>query len=132
MFKYRFLYRLLVLSAQSNYLPAKFSLTTPSPQPTAGETAMRDLLRLVNNFRPQTTDLRSSKIKSTLARTFPAGGMPRDRRGRVGSRGRNIPDFVGAGLEDEGFGDDTPRIGAQSYVLQFEREREREFLESLL
>ena len=92
---------------------------------------MRDLLRLVNNFRPQATDLRNSKIKSSLARTFPAGGVPRDRRGRVASKGRNLPDFAGTRLEDEGFGDDTPRIGAPSYVLQFEREREREFLESL-
>lgn len=92
---------------------------------------MRDLLRLVNNFRPQATDLRNSKMKSGLGKTFPAGGVPRDRRGRVAHKGRNLPDFVGNRLEDDGFGDDTPRIGATSYVLQIEREREREFLESL-
>lgn len=92
---------------------------------------MRDLLKLVNNFRPQATDLRKSKIKSSLARTFPAGGVPRDRRGRVAHKGRNLPDFAGTRLDEDGFGDDTPRIGAASYVLQIERERERQFLESL-
>jgi hypothetical protein len=65
-------------------------------------------------------------MKSGLAKTFPTGGVPRDRRGRVAHKGRNLPDFGGTRLEDEGFGDDTPRIG-----LQFERERERQFLESL-
>lgn len=90
---------------------------------------MRDLLRLVNNFRPQAADLRNSKMKSSLSRTFPTGGVPRDRRGRVAHKGRNLPDFVGTRLEDEGLGDDTPRIGAASYVLQIEQERE--FLESL-
>lgn len=117
-------FRLLVLSAQSRYLPATFSLTTPSPQPTAGEAAIRDLLRLVRN--PQ-GDLRNTKFKSPFTRTptFLSGGLPRDRRGRIAGKGKNIAELVGAKLDDETFGEDTTRVGpAASYVLEIERERE--------
>ncbi|KAF9529288.1 HbrB-like-domain-containing protein [Crepidotus variabilis] len=124
---------LLVLSAQSRYLPATFSLTTPSPQPTAGEAAIRDLLRLVRNPRPQ-ADFRNTKFKSPFTRTptFLSGGLPRDRRGRVAGKGKSIPEFGVTRLEDEMFGEDTPRMGPPaSYVIEIERERERELLEAL-
>ena len=41
--------RLLVLSSQSRQRPVTFSLTTPTPQPTAREAAISDLLCVVRN-----------------------------------------------------------------------------------
>jgi hypothetical protein len=133
--------RLLVLSSESRHLPVTFSLTTPAPQPTAGESAIRDLLRLVRNPRPK-ADLRNQKFKNnpgfqTRTPTFLSGGLPRDRRGRVALKGKNPPELtglrgLGLGTEDETFGEETPRIGPGSYAIDMERvEREREFLEAL-
>ncbi|KAJ3518142.1 hypothetical protein NLJ89_g65 [Agrocybe chaxingu] len=126
---------LLVLSAQSRHLPVTFSLTTPTPQPTAGEAAIRDLLRLVRSPRPQAdpnTKFKNSPAFQTRTPTFLSGGLPRDRRGRVAGKGKNIPELRGlAQGEEEQFGDDTPRLGPSSYIVEAEREREREFLEAL-
>ncbi|KAF8972942.1 HbrB-like-domain-containing protein [Flammula alnicola] len=132
---------LLVLSAQSTHLPVTFSLTTRAPQPTAGESAIKDLLRLVRNPRPE-SDPRNPKFKNspglqTRTPTFLSGGLPRDRRGRVALKGKNPPDLVGlsglgVGNTEDPYGDDTPRIGGPaSYAVDMEREREREFLEAL-
>lgn len=119
------------MSAQSCYLPATFSLTTPSPQPTPGEAAITDLLRLVRKPRPQ-AELRCSKFKSsTRAPNFASGGLPRDRRGRVAHKSKAIPDFIAVRSDDDALGDDTPRLGSASYILEIEREKEREFLETL-
>jgi len=118
-----------------------FSLTTPAPQPTAGESAIRDLLRLVRNPGPK-ADLRNQKFKNspsfqTRTPTFLSGGLPRDRRGRVALKGKNPPELtnlrgLGSGTEDEILGEDTPRMGPGSYAIDMERvEREREFLEAL-
>lgn len=121
-----FPHRLLVLSSQSRHLLTTFSLTTPAPQPTAGEAAIRDLLRLVRSPRPQ-SELRNQKFKNTpgFQNTFLSGGLPRDRRGRVAHKVMSI-----AGDEDI-YGEDTPRLGPVGYVVDIEREREREFLEAL-
>lgn len=132
---------LLVLSSESRHLPVTFSLTTPAPQPTAGESAIRDLLRLVRNPRPK-ADIRNQKFKNspgfqTRTPTFLSGGLPRDRRGRVALKGKNPPELtglrgLGLGTEDEIFGEETPRMGPGSYAIDMERvEREREFLEAL-
>jgi len=116
-----------------------FSLTAPSPQPTAGESAIRDLLRLVRDPRPK-ADLRRQKFKNcpgfqTRTPTFLSGGQPRDRRGRVALKGKNPPELtglrgLGLGTEDEISGEEIPRVGP-IYGIDMEREREREFLEAL-
>ncbi|KDR75396.1 hypothetical protein GALMADRAFT_249446 [Galerina marginata CBS 339.88] len=130
---------LLVLSSQSRHLPAiTFSLTTPTPQPTAGEAAIKDLLRLVSHPRPQ-SDSKNQKFKNypgfqTRTPTFLSGGLPRDRRGRVAHKGKNPPELVGLqtpGVEEDLYGEETPRLGTASYAVDIEREREREFLEAL-
>ncbi|PPQ89541.1 hypothetical protein CVT25_012213 [Psilocybe cyanescens] len=128
---------LLVLSSESRHLLVTFSLTTPSPQPTAGEVAITDLLHLVHNPRAY-SDLRQSKFKASprsqaRTSTFLSGALPRDRRGRVALKGKNLPDLVGLqspGNDEDLYGDDTPRIGPSSYIVDIERERERD-LEAL-
>jgi hypothetical protein len=86
--------RLLVLSAQNTYSPPTFSFSARTPPSTAGETAIKDLLRLVRSPRPQ-QDTRNQKFKQSPAGfsartpTFFSGGLPRDRRGRVVPKGKN-------------------------------------------
>ncbi|KAF9484479.1 HbrB-domain-containing protein [Pholiota conissans] len=128
---------LLVLASQSTQMPVTFSLTTRIPQPTAGESAIKDLLRLVRNPRPE-SDPHNPKFKNSpgfQARTptFLSGGLPRDRRGRVALKGKNPPDLARFGSTEDPYGDDTPRIGGgpASFAVEIEREREREFLEAL-
>jgi hypothetical protein len=123
--------RLLVLSSQSRQRPVTFSLTTPTPQPTAGEAAINDLLRVVRNPRAN-TDPRSqpyNPVPGSQTRTpsFLSGGLPRDRRGRIAQKqsGKGPPQ------EEDKFGDETRRVGPTSYVADVERAREREFLEAL-
>lgn len=123
-------------------MPVTFSLSTRTPQPTAGESAIKDLLRLVRNPRPE-SDPRNPKFKNSPAfqartPTFLSGGLPRDRRGRVALKGKNPPDLtsihgLGFGSSEDPYRDDTPRIGGgpASYAVDLEREREREFLEAL-
>lgn len=71
----------------------------------------------------------------TRAPSFLSGGLPRDRRGRIAQKqkGKGLAHLVGLGSgEDEDMlGDETPRGGSSSYVVEVEREREREFLEAL-
>ncbi|KAF8160979.1 HbrB-like-domain-containing protein [Crassisporium funariophilum] len=128
---------LLVLSSQSRQLPTTFSLTTPAPQPTPGEAAIIDLLRLVRNPRPR-SESRNLKFKNspafqTRTPTFLSGGLPRDRRGRVAQKGNIPPELLTGPFvnEEELLGEDTPRVGPASYVVDMDREREREFLEAL-
>ncbi|KAH9485286.1 Target of rapamycin complex 2 subunit bit61 [Psilocybe cubensis] len=127
---------LLVLSSESRHLPVTFSLTTPSPQPTAGEVAITDLLHLIHNPRTY-SDSRHPKFKNPHSQartsTFLSGALPRDRRGRVALKGKNLPDLVGLqspGNDDYIYGEDTPRMGPSSYIVDLERDRERE-LEAL-
>lgn len=131
--------RLLVLTSQKRPRPVTFSLATPAPQPTAGEAAITDLLRIVRspktNFDARTQALKLGPL-SPLARapSFLSGGLPRDRRGRIAhkQKGKGVNDLVldGVGDGDDAYGDETPRNGP-SYMLEVEREREREFLEAL-
>ena len=121
-----------MLSSQSQ-LPVTFSLTTPTPQPTAGEAAINDLLRLVRNPCPQSDSLDQKSRHSPALRTttFLSGGIPRDRRGRVAQKGK-IPQALSHDQRNEDlFGEETPRKGPVSYVVELEREREREMLEAL-
>lgn len=130
---------LLVLTSQKRPRPVTFSLATPAPQPTAGEAAITDLLRIVRspktNFDARTQALKLGPL-SPLARapSFLSGGLPRDRRGRIAhkQKGKGVNDLVldGVGDGDDAYGDETPRNGP-SYMLEVEREREREFLEAL-
>lgn len=136
-FESNVVYRLLVLSSETRRLPVTFSLTTPVPQATAGEVAISDLLNLVHNPRAY-SNLRMSKFKNspgfqTRTSTFLSGALPRDRRGRVALKGKNPLELAGLqvlGNDDDPYGEDTPRIGPSSYVVDLERERERD-LEAL-
>ncbi|KAG5646283.1 hypothetical protein DXG03_003879 [Asterophora parasitica] len=147
---------LLVLTSQRRPRPVAFSLTTPAPTPTAGEQAITDLLRVVRSPRQQ-LDTRAQSMKpgpmSPLSRapSFLSGGLPRDRRGRIaqkqqggGGEGR-VPPLPGAG-DDERYGEKhgslnpnpnggelarTAPAPLHGSVADFEREREREFLEAL-
>ena len=124
-----------MLSSQSRQLPVTFSLTTPTPQPTAGEAAINDLLRLVRNPSPQSSSL-DQKFKHSPAfqsrtTTFLSGGIPRDRRGRIAHKGK-IPKPLNHDQRNEDlFGQVTPRKVPVSYVIEMEHEREREMLEAL-
>lgn len=123
-----------MLSSQSRQLPLTFSLTSPTPQPTAGEAAINDLLRLVRNPCPQ-YDSVNQKFKNSPAfqsrtPTFLSGGIPRDRRGRIAQKGK-IPQASHDQRNEDVFGEETPRKGPVSYIIEMEREREREMLEAL-
>jgi hypothetical protein len=120
---------LLVLTSQSRQRPPPMSLTSAPPQPSAGESAIVDLLRVVRSPRPQfDAKATSTPISPARAPSFLSGGLPRDRRGRIAQKSL---DRVGIKVieedDDDIFGDETPRI-AQGLT---EREREREFLEAL-
>lgn len=129
-----------MLSAQNTYSPPTLSFSARAPPSTAGETAIKDLLRLVRSPRPQ-QDARNQKFKQSPAGfsartpTFFSGGLPRDRRGRVVPKSKNLLDTTGpssfsVGGGDDLYGDDTPRMGMPaSYAMDLEREREREFME---
>lgn len=124
-----------MLSSQSRQLSVTFSLTTPTPQPTAGEAAIKDLLRLVRNPCPQ-SDSVNQKFKNSPSfqsrtPTFLSGGIPRDRRGRVAQKGKIPPALNNSQRNEDLFGEVTPRKGPVSYVIEMEREREREMLEAL-
>ncbi|PPQ64995.1 hypothetical protein CVT26_015704 [Gymnopilus dilepis] len=117
---------LLVLSSETQHSPPTFSLTKPAPpQLTAGEAAVKELLRLVRSPRPQ-SEIRNQKYKNApgFPNTFMSGG-PRDRRGRVAHKGKSVAN------EEDLYGEETPRLGSAGYVVEIEREREREFLEAL-
>jgi hypothetical protein len=131
--------RLLVLTSQRRQRPVTFSLTTPAPQPTPGEAAITDLLRIVRSPRPQ-YNARTQTMKMgpmsplTRAPSFLSGGLPRDRRGRIAhkQKGKGLAHLVGLGSGDddqEMLGDETPRNGSSTHIVDFERERE--FLEAL-
>ena len=62
--------------------------------------------------------------------TFLSGGIPRDRRGRIAQKGK-IPPTSHDQRNDDVFGEETPRKGPVSYIIEMEREREREMLEAL-
>ncbi|TFK25492.1 HbrB-domain-containing protein [Coprinopsis marcescibilis] len=129
---------LLVLSAQSRQRPVAMSLTAPVPQPTPEEAAISDLLHLVRNPHPQTSARKQPFKTGFQPRTpsFLSGGLPRDRRGRIAKKKTTGPSDLSTAVgpfDDDDLGDDTPRHGLSSgtYVLDIDREKEREMLEAL-
>lgn len=133
---------LLVLASQRRQRAMAFSLTTPTPVPTAGEAAVIDLLRLLSNPQAPAQAFKNSRRLNPLSRapSFLSGGVPRDRRGRIAQKSNGsdlqqlnyfttMEDFDGE--YDERPGDETPRNIHTNYMVGVEREREREFLESL-
>lgn len=144
---------LLVLVSQGRQRPVSLSLTAPDPQPSAGEAAIQHLLRAVHLPLTQLS-LNSSPAMSKTTSSFLWGGQPRDRRGRIGQKPGHLKmtSIVAArkgrkgsanfGLEDDlNDGGETPTAtmpngaaGAGLTGIDFvdsEREREREFLDSL-
>jgi len=81
--------------------------------------------------------LKGSPSFQTRTPSFLSGGVPRDRRGRIAQKQKGpmlseLDGLVGgSGDEVLMFGDETPRMGPSSYVVDLQREREREFLEAL-
>ncbi|KAG7090820.1 hypothetical protein E1B28_009904 [Marasmius oreades] len=130
---------LLVLSAQARSRPPAFSLTAPPPLPAPGETAVNDLLRIVRSPRSMRSHLKArggqslkSRDVSPRAPSFLSGGVPRDRRGRIAVKS-NAQDTLHSTTRDQGdpSGDETPRTIAAGNLLEMERERGREILDSL-
>ncbi|KAM6502381.1 HbrB-like domain containing protein [Amanita muscaria] len=120
---------LLVLSAQSTYRPSRLSLKTPTSQPSAGEAAISDLLRVVRNPSAQTNTTLLSPGNHVRTPSFLSGGLPRDRRGRIAQKRKSKP-LTLSSLNDENL-EETPRVESTLNMLQLGREREREILESL-
>ncbi|TRM69700.1 HbrB-like-domain-containing protein [Schizophyllum amplum] len=110
---------LLVLSSQARARPqTTFSaLTAPPTPPAPAEAAITDLLRTLR----APVHAHAHPAAPGAPSSFLAGGVPRDRRGRVGRRAGNWQGLSLDGLGDEvGAGGLTPR-----------NDREREFLEAL-
>jgi hypothetical protein len=149
--------RLLVLTSERRVRPPSptLSLRVPEVQPSAGEAAIADLLRLFSqaqqharaNHAPRQPLARGLTVRAATP-SFLSAGIPRDRRGRIGGhdvkrmilsaggwpvsvpaarRRSTLADDVDADAEDEGEneGGETPRLG-----MMDSRER-REVLSSL-
>lgn len=137
--------RLLVLVSQGREHSVLLSLTDPDPQPSAPEAAVQHLLRA---FRLPLAQLSSNSVRASSRRTpsFLSDSQPRDRRGRIGEKPKNIKTSLddpgpsvrrppilrrkgGNGdfghddyvlVEDDEFGEETPRIrkGGWAGVMQ--------------
>ncbi|KAL0956097.1 hypothetical protein HGRIS_002266 [Hohenbuehelia grisea] len=127
----------LVLASQSRQRPPSFSLTKSAAQPTAGESAILDLLRVVRSPGSLPDRLRSPNPRAlgslTPQATFLHGALPRDRRGRIAQKKKGKAGTIMAesgGEEDDVLGDgaETPRNG---FGLPTDAEREAELLEAL-
>ncbi|KZT68288.1 HbrB-domain-containing protein [Daedalea quercina L-15889] len=125
---------LLVLVSQRPR-PISFSLTSAPPPPTPGEAAVQHLLRAI---RAPLTQLERSMQRGNS--TFLSSAQPRDRRGWIAHKHdrrrsgmRRPTGAVGEGDEDDedGGGDETPRMAARFAHLTHLRERDKEFLDSL-
>lgn len=82
-------FRLLVLVSQGRENSVLLSLTDPDPQPSAPEAAVQHLLRTV---RLPLTQLSPNSAQTFSRRTpsFLSDNQPRDRRGRIGEKPKNI------------------------------------------
>ncbi|KAF9653345.1 HbrB-domain-containing protein [Thelephora ganbajun] len=79
---------LLVLVSQGRQHSVSLSLTDPDPQPSAPEAAVQHLLRTV---RLPLTQVSSNPAQtSRRAPSFLSDNQPRDRRGRIGEKPKNI------------------------------------------
>ncbi|KAI0040640.1 HbrB-domain-containing protein [Auriscalpium vulgare] len=118
---------LLVLVSQTRTQVSSMSLTSSHPQLAPGEAAVSRLLRLV---RASTTGARLSGGRTphqqARALSFLSSNTPRDRRGRIAQRPGPLRVDIDLLSDDEPDGGETPRIG-----FAHDREKEREFLESL-
>ncbi|KAK7035281.1 hypothetical protein VNI00_012048 [Paramarasmius palmivorus] len=133
---------LLVLHAQARQRPQPFSLTAPPPQPSQGEAAVNDLLRLIQSSRSLrsqnnrgASSLKSREVIPSRAPSFLSGGVPRDRRGRIAMKSKSkTPSYLIAAPNDTNqadiSGDETPR-NATGNVLDLESKERERFLESL-
>jgi hypothetical protein len=86
--------RLLVLVSQGREHLVSLSLTDPDPQPSAPEAAVQHLLRAV---RLPLTQLSTNSVQTSSRRTpsFLSDSQPRDRRGRIGEKPKNIKTSLG-------------------------------------
>ncbi|KAF8911822.1 HbrB-like-domain-containing protein [Mucidula mucida] len=128
---------LLVLASQSRYRTPTFSLTAAPPQPSTGEAAVLELLRILRSPGLQ-FDSRAAAAKTNgrvRAPSFLSGGLPRDRRGRIAQKqkGSSLPALhaiMDPPLEEDDLsGGETPRLSGA--VFDVDRRREQEFLEAL-
>ena len=81
-------------------------------------------------FDPVNQNFKNSPAFQPRTPTFLSGGIPRDRRGRIAQKGK-IPQASHDQTNEDVFGGETPRKGPVSYIIEMEREREREMLEAL-
>ena len=151
--------RLLVLVSQRSQRLVPLSLTSPPPQPSAGEAAVTRLLRALHAPLASLAPRHNRTAGGLGAPSFLSAGLPRDRRGRIaqkdigsqyGGRRRDrdvgrlaleIDDAYGYGYvggrdsydAESSFWDDgeadTPRVGVA--FADPVRERDKELLESL-
>ncbi|KAI9572065.1 HbrB-like-domain-containing protein [Boletus coccyginus] len=135
---------LLVLTSERRVRPPSptLSLRAPDVEPSAGEAAVADLLRLFSqtqhharahtaHHNPRQSYTRGLMVRASTP-SFLSAGLPRDRRGRIGGHdmkrmilsaggwpvGGNVPgDDADADAEDEGGneGNETPRVGTMEY-----------------
>jgi hypothetical protein len=109
------------------------SLTSPPPQPSAGEAAIQHLLRAIRSPLTEKSPNSFPAITKT-GHSFFSGSKPRDRRGRIGDKLRVVSDAL---LFDEENidGAETPTVRgpsrSRSEYVEVDHERDREFLESL-
>lgn len=80
---------LLVLVSQGREHSVSLSLTDPDPQPSAPEAAVQHLLRAVRLPLTQLAP-NSTQTASRRAPSFLSDNQPRDRRGRIGEKPKNI------------------------------------------
>ena len=81
--------RLLVLVSQGREHSVLLSLTDPDPQPSAPEAAVQHLLRAVRSPLSQLSG-NTARTPSRRTPSFLSDSQPRDRRGRIGEKPKNI------------------------------------------
>lgn len=119
-----FEFRLLVLVSISHP-----SHSSSGQKASPGEDAVTQLLRAVRS--PRTT-IPSRAYSLARHTSFFAGSAPRDRRGRVSRKSVTVKSLnTQREPSVEGWDDETPRNGAGVAGLGDDRERQKEFLESL-
>ena len=125
-----------MLVSQGRRPPASFSLTSPVPEPPPGEAAVADLLRTVQLPRPDgpLPNIRKSKLRLPST-SFLSGALPRDRRGRIGQKGKKRQSYGEEEVSEErevaGEGAATPRHGRSRILDDRSWHNEKELLEAL-
>ncbi|KAI0819621.1 HbrB-like-domain-containing protein [Trametes gibbosa] len=127
---------LLILVSQRSQRLVPLSLTAPPPQPPAGEAALARLLRAM--YAPALSQRPAAGVgapgDAKMARgapSFLSAGLPRDRRGRIGSRGGSESVAgAGSGAELDGrgrwrLGEDEESVTEGEWYPRAEEERSR-------